>query len=276
MTPNTTQIVLAFVFLGAVSLLFATAIDESLFLPYHKATSVVDFLVAAAVLAGGSLAVTTTTSRSSLAGVDRATTAVSVGTALQWLVALTKAATLHWSELSRARRDTTAALLLVGPLLTGIAALAQRAAQADARAAHDNMAENYRKMLDTENEAEEIDGSDKPAKLSVWQVIRTLKPYFWPRQRSGRVSVCLTWGFVAGSKVASVTAPLYIAQATNQLTRGDIEGCMQSSIIYGILLFVSKLLKEFQGLVYLGVSQAAFTDLSEDVFCHVHQLSLQW
>ena len=35
------------------------------------------------------------------------------------------------------------------------------------------------------------------------------------------------------------------------------------------MLLVSRVLKEFQGLVYLGVKQAAFTDLAEDTFEHV-------
>jgi hypothetical protein len=167
----------------------------------------------------------------------------------------------------------------------GLAAWIQRAALRTARAEQDAVAEKYRKLLDRkdgvqEGEAEATAGFDsedgKAKKLSVWQVISTLKPYFWPRQQKGRIAVCLTWAFVAGSKVAGVIAPLYIAKATNALTEGDIKGSMIASIGYGCLLFAAKVLKEFQGLVYLGVSQAAFTDLSEDVFCHVHELSLQW
>lgn len=272
MAPTTPQILLAFVALGAVSLLFATAVDHALFLPYHRDTSVLDFLAAAAVLAGGSLAVTIT------AGVETATAAVSGATALLWLAALTKAATLHWHAFSGGRRDATAALLLLAPLFTGAAALIQRAALASARAEHDAVADNYRKLMDGKDPAEEAPsaGSGSGHKLTVWEVVRTLKPYFWPRQQKGKVAVGLTWAFVAGSKVTGVVAPLFIAKATNALTKGDIKGSMEASVVYGCLLFGSKLLKEFQGLVYLGVSQAAFTDLSEDVFCHVHELSLQW
>jgi hypothetical protein len=286
MAPTTPQILLAFVALAAVSLLFATAVDQALFLPYHRDTSVLDFLAAVAVLAGGALAVTTTAVPSTVAGVETATAAVSGATALLWLAALTKAATLHWHAFSGGRRDTTAALLLLAPLVTGAAALLQRASLAAARAEHDAVADNYRKLLDGKDPADAAtsdgaggsagSGGGATTKLTVWQVVRTLKPYFWPRQQKGKVAVGLTWAFVAGSKVTGVVAPLFIAEATNALTRGDIKGSMQASVAYGCLLFAAKLLKEFQGLVYLGVSQAAFTDLSEDVFCHVHELSLQW
>mmetsp|Transcript_41361 Transcript_41361/g.93175 ORF Transcript_41361/g.93175 Transcript_41361/m.93175 type:complete len:689 (-) Transcript_41361:41-2107(-) len=112
--------------------------------------------------------------------------------------------------------------------------------------------------------------------LSSWRVIWTLKPYFWPRQQSGKISVFFTWFFVVTSKASSVIAPFYIAAATNQLVRGEIRQSMLSCISYAALLLASKLLKELQSLVYLGVKQAAFVDLSEDTFEHVHTLSLQW
>lgn len=285
MAPSIPQLLLAFVALSAVSLLFATAVDQALFLPYHRDTSVLDFIVVAALLAGGALAVTTTALPSSLSGVETSATAVSVAAAVLWLAALTKAATVEWGIFSAGRRNATAAILLAVPVVMGLAAWIQRAALSAARAEQDAVAEKYRKLLDRkdglqESEGEATAGFDsedvKAKKLTVWQVIGTLKPYFWPRQQKGRIAVCLTWAFVAGSKVTGVIAPLYIAKATNALTEGDIKGSMIASISYGCLLFASKVLKEFQGLVYLGVSQAAFTDLSEDVFCHVHELSLQW
>jgi len=285
MAPSIPQLLLAFVALSAVSLLFATAVDQALFLPYHRDTSVLDFIVVAALLAGGALAITTTALPSSQSGLETSTTAVSVAAAVLWLAALTKAATVEWGTFSDGRRNTTAAILIVVPVVMGLAAWIQRAALSAARAEQDAVAEKYRNLLDRkdglqEGEGEAAAGFDsedgKANKLSVWQVISTLKPYFWPRQQKGRIAVCLTWAFVAGSKVTGVIAPLYIAKATNALTEGDIKGSMMASIGYGCLLFASKVLKEFQGLVYLGVSQAAFTDLSEDVFCHVHELSLQW
>jgi ABC-type transport system involved in Fe-S cluster assembly fused permease/ATPase subunit len=51
---------------------------------------------------------------------------------------------------------------------------------------------------------------------------------------------------------------------------------MMNTLYFGLLSFASKVFKELQGLVYLGVKQAAFTDLAEDTFEHVHKLSLNW
>ena len=122
-----------------------------------------------------------------------------------------------------------------------------------------------------------LDDDDPDAKrLSILQVLKTLKPYFWPRQTKGRVHVIMTWVFVCGSKATSVVAPLFIAKATNELSSGEIEAAMYSAGWYGLLLLCSKVLKEVQSLVYLGVAQAAFTDLSQDTFEHVHTLSLHW
>jgi hypothetical protein len=49
----------------------------------------------------------------------------------------------------------------------------------------------------------------------------------------------------------------------------QIKEAMRSVVSYAALLFVAKVLKEAQGLVYLNVKQAAFTDLASDTFAHV-------
>ena len=68
-----------------------------------------------------------------------------------------------------------------------------------------------------------LDDDDPDAKrLSILQVLKTLKPYFWPRQTKGRVHVIMTWVFVCGSKATSVVAPLFIAKATNELSSGEM------------------------------------------------------
>lgn len=120
------------------------------------------------------------------------------------------------------------------------------------------------------------DGDEKKAQLSLAQILKTLKPYFWPRSLIGRLYVMLTWVFVLGSKAAGVIAPFFISTAADAVNRGDTRRAAQDIGIFGTLLFLSKTLKEGQSLAYLRVAQAAFVDLAEDAFRHVHSLSIHW
>lgn len=51
---------------------------------------------------------------------------------------------------------------------------------------------------------------------------------------------------------------------------------MYYSIAYSLIQFFGAAFKEGQSLIYLKVAQAAFIQLSEVVFVHLHQLSLDW
>ena len=56
----------------------------------------------------------------------------------------------------------------------------------------------------------------------------------------------------------------------------DYADAIKYSIIYASIQFAATTLKEFQSLVYLHVAQAAFVELSEASFNHLHSLSLDW
>ncbi|KAJ8601710.1 hypothetical protein CTAYLR_003175 [Chrysophaeum taylorii] len=109
--------------------------------------------------------------------------------------------------------------------------------------------------------------------LSLRRLVWLLKPYFWPRSATGRVSVVSTLGFVSLSKAANVVAPLLLARAANHL---DDRSSFAWIGGYAALSFANKLLKECQSLAYLRVQKYAFVDLSTDTFAHLHSLSLQW
>lgn len=206
-------------------------------------------------------------------------------------LAITKAAMLQWHELGSWAVIASVIILIAEPVLFIIAAMhAYHELQMQRHLARQLLAREDSKRYKLLEEGpgggagggrgaygEMLDEDDPGAmRLSILQVLRTLKPYFWPRQKKGRVHVIFTWVFVAGSKATSVVAPLFIAKATNALSDGRVEEAMYSAGWYGLLLLASKTLKEFQSLVYLGVAQAAFTDLSQDTFEHVHTLSLHW
>ncbi|GMI31539.1 hypothetical protein TrCOL_g1117 [Triparma columacea] len=117
--------------------------------------------------------------------------------------------------------------------------------------------------------------------LAILDILVLLKPYFWPDATStsavtNRVRACMTWVFVALSKVCSIYAPLLIGRASTCLIDEDYYGAITNSIIYVALTLLSKTFKEGQSLVYLRVAQAAFVQLSKQTFNHLHDLSLDW
>jgi len=121
----------------------------------------------------------------------------------------------------------------------------------------------------------------KKATLSRESIIILLKPYFWPDATTNsallnRVLVILTWVCVLGSKGSNLVAPVMLGKASTALAKFNYGEAIQNSIYYVILSFFSKLFKEGQSLLYLKVAQAAFIQLSEKTFHHIHTLSLDW
>ena len=108
-----------------------------------------------------------------------------------------------------------------------------------------------------------------------------LKPYFWPDATSSsaflnRFRAIFTWVCVIGSKACSLTSPIFLGKASTALAKFDYPECAKNAIIFSVIQFCSTFLKECQSLVYLKVAQAAFIQLSEVAFYHLHSLSLDW
>jgi len=124
----------------------------------------------------------------------------------------------------------------------------------------------------TDNEKEEV---------NLFSLIWMLRPYFWPAATAesafkNRCRAISTWVFVIMSKTCNVIAPLAIGSASNALITNDWDTAVNMSILYVSLIFFGKFFKECQSLVYLRVAQAAFVELSEKTFGHLHRLSLDW
>uniref|UniRef100_A0A7S2LE17 ABC transporter n=1 Tax=Leptocylindrus danicus TaxID=163516 RepID=A0A7S2LE17_9STRA len=122
---------------------------------------------------------------------------------------------------------------------------------------------------------------EKKARLTRKALMIILKPYFWPDATATSASVnraraIATWTFVASSKACTLLAPVYIGKASTALASFDYGTCVENVLIYVSLVFGGSLFKEFQSLVYLKVAQAAFVQLSEVSFKHLHSLSLDW
>mmetsp|Transcript_18273 Transcript_18273/g.38376 ORF Transcript_18273/g.38376 Transcript_18273/m.38376 type:complete len:950 (+) Transcript_18273:92-2941(+) len=121
----------------------------------------------------------------------------------------------------------------------------------------------------------------KKAKLSTTALMTMLKPYFWPHATStsatiNRIRAVATWLCVLLSKACSISAPIFIGRASTALTRLDYTTAIWFSLYYAMARLGSSVFKECQGLLYLFVAQAAFVELSEVTFEHLHNLSLDW
>eukprot|EP00590_Aulacoseira_subarctica_P007389 CAMPEP_0172434376 /NCGR_PEP_ID=MMETSP1064-20121228/70598_1 /TAXON_ID=202472 /ORGANISM="Aulacoseira subarctica , Strain CCAP 1002/5" /LENGTH=904 /DNA_ID=CAMNT_0013182591 /DNA_START=43 /DNA_END=2757 /DNA_ORIENTATION=- len=119
------------------------------------------------------------------------------------------------------------------------------------------------------------------ATLSRKALLTILKPYFWPNATSSsatinRIRAMATWLCVILSKVCSLYAPILIGKASTALTLWNFSKAIKYSVAYAGLQFATAFFKESQNLVYLRVAQAAFVQLSEVSFKHLHSLSLDW
>jgi ABC-type multidrug transport system fused ATPase/permease subunit len=119
--------------------------------------------------------------------------------------------------------------------------------------------------------------------ISRGAFLKMLKPYFWPDASTNdatvfgnRVRAIVTWVCVIGSKVCGLVSPLYLGWASTSLAHQDYRGTIVYSIEYCVISLVGTVLKECQSLVYLKVAQAAFVQLSETAFEHLHSLSLDF
>ena len=124
-------------------------------------------------------------------------------------------------------------------------------------------------------------GGGGKKRLSRKAILTLLKPYFWPDKTTesastNRVRAILTWVCVILSKVCNLTAPILLGWASTSLAHEQYNDCIKYSIAYAMIGLAGSAFKEGQSLIYLKVAQAAFVQLSETTFVHLHTLSLDW
>ncbi|KAL3904723.1 MAG: hypothetical protein SGARI_004795, partial [Bacillariaceae sp.] len=129
--------------------------------------------------------------------------------------------------------------------------------------------------------AQRRESTPQKKRLSSQAILVLLKPYFWPEGTTesatmNRIRAILTWVCVILSKICNLTSPILLGWASTALAHQDYARCIYLSIAYSAIQFFGAVFKEGQSLVYLKVAQAAFIQLSEVVFVHLHQLSLDW
>ena len=120
------------------------------------------------------------------------------------------------------------------------------------------------------------------ARLSRAAITTLLKPYVWPDKTldsdatSNRIRAMATWFCVLTSKLCNIWAPMVLGWASTALAHEQYADTIKYSILYAMIGFLGAAFKEGQSLVYLKVAQAAFVQLAETTFAHIHSLSLDW
>ncbi|KAF4323550.1 hypothetical protein BBO99_00003098 [Phytophthora kernoviae] len=116
----------------------------------------------------------------------------------------------------------------------------------------------------------------KPRGISFVKLMYILKPYFWPHGFANKIRAGNTYLVLILSKLANLTAPLFMASATNHLVGQDVSAAIRDIAIFSALTLASKLFKEMQSLIYLKVKQTAYIELATLTYEHVQSLSYDW
>jgi len=122
---------------------------------------------------------------------------------------------------------------------------------------------------------------EKEGKLSTFAIATLLKPYVWPDKTAdsaftNRIRAGMTWVCVILSKACNLSAPILLGKASTALAHQQYTNCIYFACAYATVQFFGSIFREGQSLVYLRVAQAAFVQLSETTFVHLHRLSLDW
>ena len=118
-------------------------------------------------------------------------------------------------------------------------------------------------------------GSNYSSKPGDWYTIRSLLPYLW--EYKGRVIIAMACLVVA--KIATVWVPLLLKEIVDRLDS------TQTSVVilplafllaYGGLRLANALFSELRDIVFVNVTQRAIRRIANQVFRHLHSLSLRF
>ncbi|DAZ96037.1 TPA: hypothetical protein N0F65_000032 [Lagenidium giganteum] len=136
-------------------------------------------------------------------------------------------------------------------------------------------------LLKAQSTYTEVDIDDledpKARKVSVWQLRMLLVPYFWPKTWALRFRVALAFVLMLGSRGFKVLAPLFLRQATNELSVSPLVALPYFAIgMYCVSLFWFSCAKQLQTYIYMTVKQHAYQDVAAKLFGHLHELSMHF
>ena len=126
----------------------------------------------------------------------------------------------------------------------------------------------------------------QPTELSLTRTVIHLWPYVWPRERNDlrlRAAGALVLLFVA--KFVTISVPFSFKWATDAISdkglsqpglAAIIAGPIALTILYGVLRSLMQLFTQGRDALFAAVSMNAVRRLADEVFVHLHQLSLRF
>ena len=108
----------------------------------------------------------------------------------------------------------------------------------------------------------------------IWLTLRTLFPYLWRY----RLRVVAAMACLIGAKVTNVSVPLIFKEMIDSLsvTEQRLALPILLLILYGVLRFSTSLFTELREILFARVTQRAVSQVSLEVFRHLHALSLRF
>ena len=117
--------------------------------------------------------------------------------------------------------------------------------------------------------------------MGGWGTIRSLLPYLWPRDAPAmRLRVVLAIAMLLAARAASVSIPVFYADAVDALSPGDASAVVAIPIAlilgYGLARVLSLAMNEARDAIFVKVAQRAIRTIALEVFRHIHALSLRF
>eukprot|EP01113_Clastostelium_recurvatum_P046829 TRINITY_DN8265_c0_g1_i1.p1 TRINITY_DN8265_c0_g1~~TRINITY_DN8265_c0_g1_i1.p1 ORF type:complete len:654 (-),score=198.83 TRINITY_DN8265_c0_g1_i1:142-2103(-) len=105
------------------------------------------------------------------------------------------------------------------------------------------------------------------------KIVRSLLPYFWPKETNLRVRVVLCFMMLAGARVINIYVPMMYRNIVN-----DLPGSFPLSglLMWGGLSLLQKSMEDIRSTLFQRVSQSVTREISNKTFMHVHSLSLTY
>lgn len=114
----------------------------------------------------------------------------------------------------------------------------------------------------------------------VWATLRRFLPYLWPADSAAlRRRVAIAMGLVLMAKIVSLAMPFAYKAAIDRMTPGmepAVGLAMAMVAVYAGARFGSVLFDNLRNAIFEKVGQEAGRRLADDVFVHLHRLSLRF
>ena len=112
------------------------------------------------------------------------------------------------------------------------------------------------------------------------KTLRRFLPYLWPRESQGlRRRVALSMLLVVAGKAVNYVMPYSLKGAIDRMSHGPNGGVMLAIALvgaYALARFSGVLFDNIRNAIFERVGQTAARHLSQDVFVHIHKLSLRY